>query len=46
MSIEGQADLDGMMLAGQVVAETLRTMEKATEAGIATRDLMRSARQF
>ena len=39
MSIECQADLDGMMLAGQVVAETLRAMEKATEAGIATRDL-------
>jgi methionyl aminopeptidase len=39
MSIECQADLDGIMLAGRVVAETLRAMEKATEAGIATRDL-------
>lgn len=39
MSIECQADLEGITIAGRVVAETLRAMEEATEAGIATRDL-------
>jgi methionyl aminopeptidase len=39
MSIESSADLDGIVLAGRVVAEALRAMEGAIEAGVATLDL-------
>lgn len=39
MSIESQADLDGIQRVGRVVADTLRAMELETRAGITTRDL-------
>src|SRR5262249_32313365 len=39
MSIESQADLDGITRVGRVVAEALRAMELATRAGITTREL-------
>jgi methionyl aminopeptidase len=39
MSIESQADFDGIQRVGRVVAETLRAMERETRAGITTGDL-------
>lgn len=39
MSIDSAADLDGITRAGRVVAETLRTMERAVQPGITTREL-------
>jgi methionyl aminopeptidase len=39
MSIESQADLDGIRRVGQVVAEALQAMERETRAGISTMDL-------
>jgi len=39
MSIESQADLDGIILAGRVVADVLKAMERAVEAGLTTQDL-------
>jgi methionyl aminopeptidase len=39
VSIETQADLEGITRVGRVVADTLRAMEAATRAGISTREL-------
>ena len=39
MSIESAVDLDGIVLAGRVVAEALRAMEREKQAGITTLDL-------
>jgi len=39
MSIESQEDLDGITLAGRVVAGVLKAMESAVETGISTREL-------
>jgi methionyl aminopeptidase len=39
MSIESQADYEGMTRAGQVVAQVLRAMEAAVEVGISTIEL-------
>ena len=39
MSIESQLDLTGIQRVGRVVAETLGAMERATKAGITTREL-------
>ncbi len=39
MSIESQADFDGIQRVGRVVAETLRAMERETRADITTGDL-------
>ena len=39
MSIESPADLRGITRAGQVVAETLRAMERATTVGVTTAEI-------
>ena len=39
MSIESQADLDGITHAGRIVASVLRAMESAVEVGITTQEL-------
>ncbi len=39
MSIESQADLDGITHAGRIVARTLKAMESAVEVGITTQEL-------
>lgn len=45
MSIESQADLDGLSRAGKVVAHTLSAMEQAIAVGITTQELDDIARQ-
>lgn len=39
MTVRGQADIDGLRRAGQVVAETLETMKAALREGMTTREL-------
>jgi methionyl aminopeptidase len=39
MSIETQADFDGMTRAGRAVAQVLRAMESAVQIGVSTQDL-------
>jgi methionyl aminopeptidase len=39
MSIESQADFDGIQRVGRVVAQALRAMERETRAGVTTGDL-------
>jgi len=41
MSIEDQADLDGLRAAGQVVAEAIRAMRERVRPGVSTEELDR-----